>query len=293
MRIRQMTALLAVGLLVAGCGRGGGGTSAGTEDDPITIGVVNAAEPYWQTFIDLAAADGISVELQNFSDYQLPNQALADGQLDLNQFQHLQFLAQFNVNAGTDLVPIGATAVYPLGLYSLRHSSLDSIPDGGQVAIPNDPTNQARALLVLKAAGLVALTGGGNSFSTTADIDQDASTVTVTAVDAAQTAIALQDVDAAIINNDFVGQAGLTLSDALYADDPSSPDAEPYINIFVARAADADNETFARLVNIYHDPSVTDGVIESSGGTGVIMDNSPADLQRILAYIEDNFRQAS
>jgi len=110
--------------------------------------------------------------------------------------------------------------------------------------------------------------------------------VTVTPVDAAQTALALQDVDASIINNDFVGDAGLTSEDAIFSDDPDSDAAAPYINVWVARSGDADNEVFQQLVEIYHSPEVEEGVLEASGGTGVIKDNSAAELQEILAGIE-------
>lgn len=289
----RFTSVLATGLAAAtalalsACGAGEDTTAAaGTAEDPVRIGVVNSGDDYWNTFTDLAEEEGITVELVNFSDYQLPNQGLTDGDLDLNQFQHLQFLAGYNTASGQDLTPIGATAVYPLGLYSKQHDSVEAIPDGGEIAIPNDDTNQARALLVLQEAGLVTLRDGGSAFSTPADILEDESRVTVTPVDAAQTALALQDVDASIINNDFVGDADLTAEDAIFSDDPDSSAAEPYINVWVARAADADNEVFQQLIEIYHSPEVEEGVLEASGGTGVIKDNPASELQEILAGIE-------
>src|SRR5690606_25785317 len=239
------TGLAAVTVLaLSACGGASDATAAsGSAEDPVRIGVVNSGDDYWNTFTDLAEEEGISVELVNFGDYQLPNQGLTDGDLDLNQFQHLQFLAGYNVASGSDLTPIGATAVYPLALYSAKHDTVEAIPAGGEVAIPNDDTNQARALLVLQDAGLITLKDGGNSFSTPADVIADESKITVTPVDAAQTALALQDVDASIINNDFVGDAGLTADDALFSDDPDSAAAEPYINVWVSRAEDADDET--------------------------------------------------
>jgi len=291
----RFTSVLTTGLAVtavlalSACGGADEAAPAtGSADDPVRIGVVNSGDDYWTTFTDLAEEEGISVELVNFSDYQLPNQGLTDGDLDLNQFQHLQFLANYNTATGSDLTPIAATAVYPLGLYSLKHDSVEDIPDGGEIAIPNDDTNQARALLVLQEAGLVTLRDGGSAFSTPADVLEDESRVTVTPVDAAQTALALQDVDASIINNDFVGDADLTAEDAIYSDDPDSSAAEPYINVWVARGADADNEVFQQLVEIYHSPEVEEGVLEASGGTGVIKDNSAAELQEILAGIQED-----
>lgn len=296
-RTRTLTVLTATtaaaAMMLSACAAGEeASVSAGTDDDPVRIGVVNTADQYWTDFTDAAAAEDITVELVNFSDYQLPNQGLTDGDLDLNQFQHLQFLAGYNVASGSDLEPIGATAVYPLALYSTQHGSVDAIPEGGEVAIPNDETNQARALLVLQDAGLITLAEGGNSFSTPADIVADESRVTVTPVDAGQTALALQDIDASIINNDFVGDAGLTEDDAIYSDDPDSAAAAPYINVWVSRAEDKDDETFAQLIDIFHTETIEQGVLEASGGTGVIKDNDPAELQEILAEIESNLQDS-
>jgi D-methionine transport system substrate-binding protein len=267
-----------------------GSTASGGAEDPIRIGVVGKADPQWIAFEKVAKDAGIAVELIDFSDYQLPNQALSEGDLDVNQFQHLQFLAEYNVKSGSDLTPIGASAVYPLGLYSTKHSSVAEIPDGGQIAIPNDQTNQARALLVLQEAGLIALKDGGNSLSTPADILQDTSKVTVTPVDAAQTALALEDVDASIINNAFVGNAGLSADDAIFSDDPDSDAAEPYINVWVTRAEDADNATYAKLVELYHSPEVEAAETENSGGTAVFKNNDKADLSAILAEIQKNIQ---
>jgi D-methionine transport system substrate-binding protein len=292
--IGTLGALAAVALTLTACAPPGSSdadeAAAGGAEDPVRIGVVSAGEEYWDTFAQAAQDAGIEVEIVNFSDYQLPNQGLTDGDLDLNQFQHLQFLAGYNVNAGADLTPIGATAVYPLALYSTEHAAVEDIPEGGEVAIPNDDTNQARALLVLQEAGLITLADGGNSFSTPADVIAEESTVTVTPVDAAQTALALQDVDASIINNDFVGDAGLTEDDALFTDDPDSAAAEPYINVWVSRAEDADDETFAQLIDIYHTPEIEEAVLKASGDTGVIKDNDAAELQRILDDIETNLQ---
>jgi D-methionine transport system substrate-binding protein len=229
------------------------------------------------------------VDLQ---DYTQANPALSQGELDVNQFQHLQFLAGYNVDAGDDLQPIGATAVYPLGLYSSKHTSLEEIPDGGQVAVPNDPTNLARALLVLQEAGLVELEGGGSSISTEADV-LPSSKVTVTPVDAAQTPIQLQSVDASIINNDFLEDAGLSADDVLFQDDPDSDAAKPYINVWVARAEDKDDETLLKLAELSHTPEVVEAEQKASGGTAVIKENSPAELQEILAGIEDDIRSGS
>ena len=172
---RALLVLLPALALTAACAAPGstpsssGGSTAGGE--VVKIGVADGSENYWKVYKDKAAAQGITVEFVNFTDYNQPNPALSQNQLQLNEFQHLQYLANYNVKNNDTLVPIGATAVYPLPLYSTKHTSVDQIPQGGQVAIPNDPTNQARALLVLEAAKLITITGGGTSVSTPNQID--------------------------------------------------------------------------------------------------------------------------
>jgi len=292
-RAMKAVALATTAILTfAACATGTAGAAdveLGTSENPIRIGVVNAEEPYRQVFAEAAREEGIYIEFVNFAEFPLVNQALAEGDLDMNQFQHLQFLANFNVSTGNDLTPIGATAVYPLGLYSFRWDSVDDFPQGAEVAIPNDPTNQARALLVLQDAGLLTLRDGGNSLSTPFDIIADESRVSVIPVEAAMTAVSLSDVDGSIVNNSMIAQIGMSLADAIFADDPDSPAAEPYINVWVARADDAENPKFVRLVELFHTaPGVIEGLIDSSAGTAAVRNNSAADLQRILAGIEAN-----
>lgn len=268
-----------------------GGTSAAPEQtEPVKIGVVGAGDPYWETYKEAAAAEGIDIELVDFSEYTQPNPALAAGELDLNQFQHVIYLATYNVQADDDLVPIGSTAIYPLGLYSTKYDAVADIPAGETVAVPNDESNQARGLLVLQSAGLVELKDGGSIFSTVADV-LDSSKVKVEALDAAFTATSLPDVAAAIINNDFVEDAGLKFEDAIATDDPADPSAFPYINIFAARSEDADNPTYQKLVEIYQtSQDVLDGVAEASGGTAEFVETSPADLLTSLHDVEDDIR---
>ncbi len=263
-----------------------------SSDDKIVvkIGTTEASADYWPVLINLASQNGIDLQPVNFGDYTQANPALAQGQIDLNLFQHLLYLANYNVSDNQTLTPIGSTVVVPLGLYSSKHASLDQIPQGGQVAIPNDPTNQARALLVLQQAGLISLKGGGNVLSTPAEIDAAASKVTVVPVDAQQTVTSLSSVDAAVVNNNFALDAKLDPSKALYNDDPSKPAAEPYINAFVARAADKDNPTYLKIAELYHDPAVTAAVVNASQGTAVIVDRPQVDLENILAGLEDTVR---
>lgn len=260
-------------------------------DRTVRIGVVGASDPYWATYEDAAEAEGIDVEIVNFDDYNQPNPAVSEGELDMNQFQHIVFLADYNVASGADLQPIGATAIYPLGLHSKQYDSVQDIPDGATVAVPNDASNQARALVLLQSAGLIELKSGGTIFSDLADIDTAASRVEVKALDAALTATSLDDLAGAVVNNDFVERAGLDFDDALAQDDPSDPNALPYVNVFAVRAGDLDDPTYRRLVEIYQETeAVQEGVVEVSGGTAVMLDTPVEDLRSSLAKVEADTR---
>ncbi|PFG38589.1 D-methionine transport system substrate-binding protein [Georgenia soli] len=283
-----IAASAALALTLAACGGSGADESAekGSEENPVRIGVVGATDPQWPIFEDLAEEEGIAVDIVDFTEYTQPNPALADGDLDLNQFQHILYLAQYNEADGQDLTPIGATAVYPLALYSLKHDAVEDIPDGGEVAIPNDVTNQARALFVLEEAGLITLADDAGVVPDPTDVVEAESKVKVTPVDANQTVVSLDSVDASIVNNDFIDDAGLNPEDALFADSAESEGARPYINVWVARAEDADNETFQQLVEIHKSPEVTEALQESAGGTASLADQGPAELQDILAEVQ-------
>jgi D-methionine transport system substrate-binding protein len=262
-------------------------STAGTSGKTVRIGVVGASDPYWKVYKKAAADEGIDVDIVDFTDYTQPNPALDADELDLNQFQHLVYLADYNVSNRKKLVPIGSTAVYPLGLYSKQYSSVEQIPAGATVAVPDDASNQARGLRLLQTAGLITLKDGGTIFSDLSDVDTSASKVKVKDLSADITATSLDDVAAAIINNDFVEKAGLKFSDAIAKDGPSEPGAAPYVNVFAAREQDKDDKTYLKLVEIFQDTkAVTDGLQDVSGGTAVLTKESAAELQSLLADVE-------
>ena len=275
------TAAAALAFSLAGC------SSASSSDKTVKIGVVGKSDPQWPAFVAAAKKDGIDVQLVDFQSYDKPNPALTEKDLDLNEFQHIVYLAQYNVASGQKLVPIGSTAIYPLGLYSKKHDSVKAIPAGASVAVPNDASNQARALLVLQSAGLISLKSGGTAFSDIADIDTAKSKVKVTPLEAALIPNALPDVDAAILNNDFVTKAGLTFKDALTTDDAKDAQAQPYVNIFASRPEDKDNATYLKLVKIFQtDKAVQAGLKKSSGDTAVPVALDGADLEKVLTTVE-------
>nr|WP_246314622.1 MetQ/NlpA family ABC transporter substrate-binding protein [Kineococcus aurantiacus] len=267
-------------------------SASGGEARTVKIGVADKSLPYWTTYTELAESKlGVTVELVNFSDYTLPNPALSQGELDLNQFQHIQYLANYNATADDDLQPIGATAVYPLPLYSLTAKSAAELPADAQVAIPNDAINEARGLLVLQQAGLVTLKDGGTAFSTTNDIES--SKVKVTTVAADQTASALQSgsVAAAIVNNNYATAAKLSDENIIVKDDPTAAAAAPYVNIFAARKADVDDETYLDLAALWHDPAVQEVFLQDNP-SAVVQDTPAADLQAETVKVEADAKAA-
>ncbi|MDR0592354.1 MAG: hypothetical protein LBG60_03660, partial [Bifidobacteriaceae bacterium] len=251
-----------------------GDDETGGKNKPVKIGVVGASGPQFEVLKTNAEAEGIYIEYVDFTDYTQPNPATTTGELDLNQFQHIIYLAAYNVEAEGGLVPIGSTAIYPLALYSKQYTDVASIPEGAEITIPNDVTNQARALNVLASAGLLALKDGTASlYATPDDIDQANSKVKVTPVAAEQTGRSLDDpnIAGAVINNDYVSDSGLDPRSAIAQDDPASDAALPFVNIWVTREADQDNPVYAEIVRLAAQDDFGQALEDNSGGTGVVV----------------------
>ena len=211
------------------------GLSACHKQDANTIIVGTIAGPdteLVETARKVAEKDyKLKVKIVEFSDYNLPNEALNDGSLDANVYQHLPYLKQAIKARGYQLVPIGKTFVYPAGIYSKRYKKLSELPEHAIIAIPNDPSNESRALLLMQKARLIKLKSD-NATMTVDDISENPKQYTFKELDAAQLPRVLDDVDAAIINTNFAKPAGLSPSrDALFVEDANSP----YANIIVAK----------------------------------------------------------
>lgn len=267
------------------------GSDKGSASNPVKIGVVGASDKSWQVFTKEAEKQGVHVKIVDFQDYTSENPALDQGDLDLNEFQHLLYLANYNVKNGKDLQPIGGTVIVPLGLYSKKVKSVDEIKQGDTIAIPNDETNQARAIGVLEKAGLVTLKHKWTAVTAPSDIDEASSKVKVVPLGAEKVANSLNDpqLTAGVINNSYIKDAGLNPKDAIFQDDPSADSAKPYINVFVSRKADVDNPVYQKIVKIYQTKTVTDAVQEDSKGTSVLATNYDAkELQGFLKTIESD-----
>ena len=261
----------------------------GSQQNPVVIGVIGANDPLGKIFAQEAQKQGIYVDLRNFSDYTSENPALAQKNLDLNEFQHILYLANYNIKNNQDLQPIGGVAVYPLCLFSNQYQTPAEIPAGACVVVPNDETNQARAIGVLDGAGLIKLKQPWTAFTTPKDIDEGLSRVKVLPVEAAKVANSLSDpsVAAAVVNNDYMKDAGLDPRDAIFTDDASSEYAKPYINIWTARKEDINNPVYLKLVDIWHEQAVSDALLDHFQHMATLNTDSGEELRDILKNVEE------
>ncbi|MDK6493173.1 MetQ/NlpA family ABC transporter substrate-binding protein [Corynebacterium coyleae] len=263
-------------------------TAANGENVTVKIGTTEADQEAWTVFKQLAADNGIELDIVQFSDYSPVNEALAQGELDVNKFQHIKYLAEYNAASGNDLKVVGSTEIVPLALFWKDHDSLDGI-EGQSVAIPNDPSNQGRAINVLVQAGLLTLNDNVADplTPTPAEINKDESKVTVTPVDASQTPNAYNEGKPAIINNTWLDRAGIEPSLAVFEDDPESKEAEPYINVFAARSEDISDETLNKLVELWQTPEVAEATAKDSKGTSVPVYRDQKELNDILDRLQN------
>lgn len=212
---------------------------------------------------EIAKTKGLDIEILEFSDYVVPNQALADGDLNANSFQHQPYLDNQIADRKFDLVSVGTTITTPMGVYSSKVKSLDELADGATIAIPNDPTNGGRALLVLASKGLIKVDEAKGLTVTPADVTENPKNIEFAELDAAQLPRSLTDVDAAVINTNYALEADLhPREDAIAIES----DKSPYANVIAVRAADKDAPWVKTLVESYHDDKIRNFINEEFKG---------------------------
>ena len=194
------------------------------------------------------AKKGYDLKIVEYTDYVQPNLALDAGDLDANYFQHLPYLEQFNEERGTKLVSAGKIHYEPFGIYAGKTASLDELADGAKVAVPNDATNEARALLLLEAQGLLKLADGAGLKATKTDIVENPKNLDILEVEAAQVPRSLPDVDIAVINGNYAIEAGLKVSDALAVEASDSEAATTYGNVVAVQEGKEDDEKTKALI---------------------------------------------
>ena len=252
-----------------GSSGGSGGSNAPAEPVTVTLGVVGAIyEDLWKSAQEALKAENINLEFVQFSDYVTPNNALANGDIDLNAFQHRIYLQSEIESYGYEIQTIGNTFIIPLNLYSQKVSSVEELKDGDVVAIPDDLTNGGRALKVLEAAGLIKISDAAGFNPTLEDIETYNVGITIEELKANVIPSALPDVAAAVVNGNYALDFGLKTDEAIYKD--SVLDVEEYWNLIAARTADLSDpakvETYQKVVQAFQSEATEKVFNEDYGG---------------------------
>ena len=254
---RTVKSLFTIGaavLFLAACGQ-----EAAQEDiRTVKIGVVGERNEAWEHVQEQLEENNepVRIELVKFTEYVTPIQALEDGDIDLHSALTEIYMDQVNEDAGYSNTTIAYTTLNPMGLFSDKHESVDEIPDGGEIAIPDDVSNESRALLLLQAAGLIELDAEKGLLPTVNDITSNPKNLKFTVLAANQTARAMTDVDASVVNNDMAADAGLVpTEDAIFLE-PVADSSKPYYNVIAAREDESEDPDFQIIVDYYQTPEV-------------------------------------
>ncbi|HEM3616718.1 TPA: MetQ/NlpA family ABC transporter substrate-binding protein [Streptococcus suis] len=268
-------AALSVGVLAA-CGSSSSSSSSDSSATTVRVGVMSLSDSEqarWDKVQEILD-DEVKLEFTQFTDYSQPNKAVAENEVDINAFQHYNFLNNWNQENGEDLVAIADTYIAPIRLYSgtadgkNKYTKVEEIPDGAEIAVPNDPTNESRALYLLQTAGLIKVGVSGTELATIADITENKKNLKITELDASQTASSLSSVDAAVVNNTFVLEAGLDYKNALYKEQKDE-NSKQWYNLIAARSDWEKSEQAAsikKIIEAYQTDEVKKVIEETSDG---------------------------
>lgn len=265
---RLATAVTVTAVVFAAVSCGSPSERRGAEADTLTVGATAVPAGEILAFVrdELAADAGLDLKIQEFSDYNAPNAALAEGDLDANLYQHEPFLKDYNANSGSDLVAVGDVYLPPLALYSEKLASPGDLADGAAVAVPNDPTNEYRALLLLQEAGLVTLEDGAEeSTFTLKDVEKNPRKLDFQELDAAQLPRSLPDVDAAVVNANYALDAGLDAEDDAILMEEF--EGSPYINVLATTAENKDDPRIATLRKLLTSDEVSEFIEKEYAGS--------------------------
>ena len=218
---------------------------------------------------DLLAQQGITLEIVEFNDYIQPNLAVEDGSLDANYFQHITYMNEFNESDGTHLVSAAEIHYEPFGLYAGKTSSIADLADGAQIAVPNDTTNEARALLLLEQEGLITLKEGAGITATKADIAENPKNLDIVELEASQLPVRLADVDMAVINGNYAIDAGLKVSDAVAIEAADGEAASAYVNVLAVEEGRENDPAIQALAAAMTSQEVKDFINDTYDGAVV------------------------
>lgn len=248
--------------------------------DTVTVKIGASPSPHAEILKELKpilAEKGIDLEIVEFTDYVLPNTALEDGSIDMNFFQHTPYLDDFNAkykennSKWIDLVPLLKVHFEPMGIYGGKSSDINNVPEGAKIAVPNDTTNEARALLLLESLGIITVKEGVGLEATAKDIVDNPKKIELVEMEAAQLPRILPDVDFAVINGNYAIDAGLTADDMLAAESSDSEAAQLYGNVIVVREDLADNEVYQTVVDAIQCDEIRDFINNEYAGAVIPM----------------------
>ena len=223
-------------------------------DGVLTVGVTAGPhEEIVEKVKELAEKDGLKIDLQVFSDYVMPNVALAEKEIDMNIFQTIPFFEQMKKDRNLDLVDVGKTVTFPMGIYSNQVKDVNELTDGAKIGLPNDPTQGGRALMLFESAGMIKLKEGLDTNATIHDIVDNTKNFQFVELDAAQIPRQLNELDAAAINTNFVIDAGLSpADDSIFIESKDSP----FVNIIAVRTESKDEEVIQQFIDLYRSEEV-------------------------------------
>ncbi|MDY3014697.1 MAG: MetQ/NlpA family ABC transporter substrate-binding protein [Evtepia sp.] len=263
-------------LSLAACGSSNDADKSGdTAGETVTLKVGATPTPHAEILAvvkDDLAKQGINLEVTEYSDYVIPNTAVEDGELDANFFQHITYMEDSNASKGTHLVNAGNIHYEPMGIYAGKTTDLNNIPDGATIAVPNDATNEGRALLLLQDLKLIEINPDAGLNATPNDITSNPKNLKFKELDAAMLAQTREDVDLSIINSNFAIQGGLDpKTDALASEDPQSDAAKAYTNIIAVKEGNENNEAIKALVAALQTEKVKEFIDTTYKGSVVAM----------------------
>lgn len=264
-----LAAVLAV-VALSGCSSDSSESSS-SEDKTITVAASPTphAEILNNAIAPVLEKQGYTLEVKEFTDYVQPNTVTEAGEVDANYFQHRPYLENFNAEQGTHLVEIAGVHFEPMGLFSQNISSLDELTDGATVAVPNDATNEARALLLLEQEGLIEVNDDAGVNATINDITSNPKNLNFEELEAANLPNVLADVDLAAINGNYALSADLSMSDAIAVEADDSLAAETYTNVIVVKDGNQDSEKIKALAEAANSDEVRDYINENYSGSVV------------------------
>lgn len=234
-------------------------------DGVLTVGVTAGPhEEIVEKVKELAEKDGLKIDLQVFSDYVMPNVSLAEKDIDMNIFQTIPFFEQMKKDRNLDLVAVGKTVTFPMGIYSNQVKDVNELPDGAKIGLPNDPTQGGRALMLFESAGMIKIKEGLDTNATIHDIVENKKDFQFIELDAAQIPRQLNELDAAAINTNFVIDAGLSpAEDSIFIE----PKDSPFVNIIAVRSESKDEEVIQQFIDLYRSEEVKQFIEERFDGS--------------------------